>query len=123
MRAGLFLNSTGDPGGMTLRYSVIPLLEASFCVTHSLRTLWLLFSDENYQKINSHRNGGIYFLVTPAGFEPAIFWMRTKYPGPLDDGAPSWPRHDGYHVRTVLSCTILPYLLRSVQIGGLHSTP
>lgn len=26
-------------------------------------------------------------LVTPAGFEPAIFWMRTKYPGPLDDGA------------------------------------
>jgi hypothetical protein len=25
--------------------------------------------------------------VTPAGFEPAIFWMRTRYPGPLDEGA------------------------------------
>lgn len=28
-------------------------------------------------------------LVTPAGFEPAIFWMRTRCPGPLDDGASS----------------------------------
>lgn len=28
-------------------------------------------------------------MVTPAGFEPAIFWMRTKYPGPLDEGAVS----------------------------------
>ena len=26
-------------------------------------------------------------MVTPAGFEPAIFWMRTKYPEPLDEGA------------------------------------
>ena len=26
-------------------------------------------------------------MVTPAGFEPAIFWMRTRYPKPLDDGA------------------------------------
>jgi hypothetical protein len=29
----------------------------------------------------------VFILVTPAGFEPAIFWMRTRYPGPLDDGA------------------------------------
>jgi hypothetical protein len=29
----------------------------------------------------------LFNLVTPAGFEPAIFWMRTKYPGPLDEGA------------------------------------
>lgn len=28
-----------------------------------------------------------FLLVTPAGFEPAIFWMRTRRPGPLDDGA------------------------------------
>ena len=26
-------------------------------------------------------------FVTPAGFEPAISWMRTRYPRPLDDGA------------------------------------
>lgn len=26
-------------------------------------------------------------MVTPAGFEPAIFWMRTRYPEPLDEGA------------------------------------
>ena len=26
-------------------------------------------------------------IVTPAGVEPAISWMRTKCPGPLDDGA------------------------------------
>ena len=26
-------------------------------------------------------------VVTPAGFEPAIFGMRTQYPEPLDEGA------------------------------------
>ena len=25
-------------------------------------------------------------MVIPAGVEPAIFWMRTRRPGPLDDG-------------------------------------
>ena len=29
----------------------------------------------------------IILLVTPAGVEPAIFWMRTRRPGPLDEGA------------------------------------
>ncbi len=32
-------------------------------------------------------------MVTPAGVEPAIFWMRTRRPGPLDEGAT-------YQVRT-----------------------
>ena len=27
-----------------------------------------------------------YNMVIPAGVEPAIFWMRTRRPGPLDDG-------------------------------------
>ena len=26
-------------------------------------------------------------MVAPAGFEPAIPWLRTRYPRPLDDGA------------------------------------
>lgn len=26
-------------------------------------------------------------FVTPAGFEPAIFWMKARCPWPLDDGA------------------------------------
>ena len=26
-------------------------------------------------------------MVTPEGFEPSIFWMKTRYPRPLDDGA------------------------------------
>ena len=31
---------------------------------------------------------GIFIaLVTPAGVEPAIFWMRTRRPRPLDEGA------------------------------------
>lgn len=25
-------------------------------------------------------------MVPPAGVEPAISWMRTRYPRPLDDG-------------------------------------
>lgn len=26
------------------------------------------------------------FVVIPVGVEPTIFWMRTRRPGPLDDG-------------------------------------
>lgn len=27
--------------------------------------------------------------MPPEGFEPSIFWMRTRYPWPLDDGGPT----------------------------------
>ena len=30
---------------------------------------------------------GPFTLVTPAGFEPAIAGLRTRSPGPLDEGA------------------------------------
>ncbi len=36
-------------------------------------------------KIKTQRSF-FYFLVIPAGVEPAIFWMRTRRPRPLDDG-------------------------------------
>ena len=36
-------------------------------------------------------SGTFLYLVIPAGVEPAIFWMRTRRPGPLDDGT---KRHD-----------------------------
>ena len=26
-------------------------------------------------------------MMTPAGFEPDIFWLRTRNPEPLDEGA------------------------------------
>lgn len=29
-------------------------------------------------------------MVIPAGVEPAIFWMRTRRPGPLDDGTTAY---------------------------------
>ncbi len=32
-------------------------------------------------------SGNNNVMVTPAGVEPAIFWMRTRRPGPLDEGA------------------------------------
>ena len=38
-------------------------------------------------RATAQRGGRNLFKVTPAGIEPAIFWMRTKCPGPLDDGA------------------------------------
>ena len=31
----------------------------------------------------------VFASVTPAGFEPAIFGMKTRYPRPLDDGVNS----------------------------------
>ena len=30
-------------------------------------------------------------MVILAGFEPAIFWMRTRYPKPLDDRTKYFP--------------------------------
>ena len=51
-------------------------------------------------------------MVTPAGVEPAIFWMRTRRPGPLDDGAAS------ALALSEQSQYILTYLLEAVQTGA-----
>ena len=41
----------------------------------------------NLQNNKKALKGIFIILVTPAGVEPAIFWMRTRRPGPLDEGA------------------------------------
>ena len=43
----------------------------------------------NTRKTNKALWAFFIFLVTPAGVEPAIFWMRTRRPRPLDEGANS----------------------------------
>ena len=37
-------------------------------------------------RIKIRPKGLLFILVIPAGVEPAIFWMRTRRPRPLDDG-------------------------------------
>ncbi len=41
------------------------------------------------QRKYPNRTVWVFSLVIPAGVEPAIFWMRTRRPGPLDDGTSS----------------------------------
>ena len=38
-------------------------------------------------------SGGGFFalMVAPRGFEPLISWLRTRRPGPLDEGAMTCP--------------------------------
>ena len=36
--------------------------------------------------IHEAKLSGLSRMVIPAGVEPAIFWMRTRRPRPLDDG-------------------------------------
>ena len=43
---------------------------------------------EKYKNIDLDRSI-FYVVVIPAGVEPAIFWMRTRRPRPLDDGTNS----------------------------------
>lgn len=42
-------------------------------------------------------------MVIPAGFEPAIFWMRTRRPKPLDDGTKQ---------------TLIPHISKCAPKGG-----
>ena len=55
---------------------VMPSIEGSFSTT----AYFIIPKQKDLSK-------GILLLVTPAGFEPAIFWMKTRCPEPLDDGA------------------------------------
>ncbi len=45
-------------------------------------------------------------MVTPAGVEPAIFWMRTRRPGPLDEGATNTILTQNY---LIINATIIWY--------------
>ena len=48
---------------------------------------WSQFTRFKILNKNKPQVASFYCLVTPAGVEPAIFWMRTRRPGPLDEGA------------------------------------
>ena len=46
----------------------------------------MIFS-HHAQRIKNAQMGDFNFkMVIPKGVEPLIFWMRTRRPGPLDDG-------------------------------------
>lgn len=51
-----------------------------------------------------------FTLVIPAGVEPAIFWMRTRRPGPLDDGTSS---KSGLFAHNETSFIVSPFALPS----------
>ncbi len=55
-------------------------------------------SGEDFRSGQTLAQGNVGRVVAPAGFEPAISWLRTMYPGPLDDGAA--PRSVGCGART-----------------------
>ena len=44
----------------------------------------------------------LHKLVIPKGVEPLIFWMRTRRPGPLDDGT------NHFHILTENRLTVNP---------------
>ena len=45
-------------------------------------------------------------MVTPAGVEPAIFWMRTRRPRPLDEGATG-----AILTQKVIYCNLVVYII------------
>ena len=47
-------------------------------------------SRREYNQVKSPSGGWAFYLVIPAGVEPAIFRMRTWCPGPLDEGTVTW---------------------------------
>jgi hypothetical protein len=59
------------------------------------------FKEKEPTKVDS------FSLVAPAGIEPAISWMRTKCPGPLDDGALAL--HIDVYVGDLIHRTRSPY--------------
>ncbi len=61
------------------------IFKGSLVITpeRKIRTMELSPSFKLIEALNTSNSEN----VTPAGVEPAIFWMRTKCPRPLDDGA------------------------------------
>jgi hypothetical protein len=59
-----------------------------------------------------------FSLVTPAGVEPAIFWMRTRRPGPLDEGAMEAKIEQGYLIISVKCRPEVSRSIRGLQIAS-----
>lgn len=53
----------------------------SRCPLSPLQKQGTIFATKNTLRVFS-----VYPVVIPKGVEPLIFWMRTRRPGPLDDG-------------------------------------
>ena len=71
-------------------------------------------------------------MVIPAGVEPAIFWMRTRRPRPLDDGTEVRTKRKfiffsderGFVSRVAASGTnvySIPYLYKNAKISYNNS--
>lgn len=67
-----------------LGYSAVHTRNKFLCVALTIEPCGFIL--DNCQS-KSPRLAEAFTLVTPAGVEPAIFWMRTRRPGPLDEGA------------------------------------
>ena len=56
-------------------------LKTKKCRTEDLSPLYSVINTKKEPEGSENAN-----MVIPAGVEPAIFWMRTRRPRPLDDG-------------------------------------
>ena len=105
-RCGI-LTQIGDPGGRALSLSakaipqgVASKLEIQVFLVRSAPTsgepgFSSIGTPLQWETKNTLRAFLLSHVVIPEGVEPSIFWMRTRRPGPLDDGTNTVILSDG----------------------------